>query len=234
VRQPFSAARFRCMIEAESLTERTMITLYTWGTPNGRKVSIALEEMGLPYEVKPVDIGKDVQFTPDYVTIAPNSKIPAIVDHDAPGGALSIFESGAILEYLAEKSGRFMPATEPGRSKVREWLYWQIGGLGPNLGQLGYFARRAPEPMPIAIARFRDESARLIQVMERQLSRHAYLAGPDYTVADMCSYAWTLGGLPGLKVLAGEALGPTPAVDRWLATLGAREGVIRGMAIPKV
>ncbi len=211
-----------------------MITLYTWTTPNGRKISIALEEMDLPYEVRTVDIGKDEQFAPAFLKIAPNNKIPAIVDHDAPGGPLSIFESGAILQYLAEKSGQFLPATNPGRAKVLEWMNWQIGGLGPMLGQLNFFARRAPEQLPLAIGRFRDETVRLMQVMERQLAHHAYLAGADYSIADMSAYAWTLGGLPGVKALAGDALGPTPAIDLWLATLGMRDGVKRGMAVPKV
>ena len=210
-----------------------MITLYTWTTPNGRKISIALEEMGLPYEVKPVNIGKDEQFAPDFLRISPNNKIPAIVDHDAPGGPLSVFESGAILQYLAEKSGRFLPASNPHRTKVLEWLNWQIGGLGPMLGQLNYFARRA-EQAPLALDRFRDEAVRLIKVMETQLAGNAFLAGPDYSIADMASYAWTLSGLPGLKQLAGDALGPTPATELWLATVGARAAVKRGMALPAV
>lgn len=210
-----------------------MITLYTWTTPNGRKISIALEEMGLPYEVRPVNIGKDEQFSPDFLRVAPNNKIPAIVDSDVSGG-LALFESGAILEYLADKSGQFLPASGPGRYKVLQWLHWQMGGLGPMLGQLNYFARRAPEQVPLAINRFRDEAVRLLKVMNKQLAANAYLAGPDYSIADMACYAWTLASLPGLKTLAGEALGPTPALDLWLMTVGSRDAVKRGMEVPKV
>ena len=211
-----------------------MITLYTWTTPNGRKISIALEEMGLAYEVKPVNIGKDEQFSPEFLRIAPNNKIPAIVDHDAPGGSLSIFESGAILQYLADKSGKYLPASGAGRYKVLEWLNWQIGGLGPMLGQLNYFAKRAPEQIPHAIARFRDESIRLIQVMEKQLGKNAYLAGSEYSIADMAAYGWIQAGLPILKTLAGDALGPTPATELWLLTVGGRDAVKRGMAVPAI
>lgn len=211
-----------------------MITLYTWTTPNGRKISIALEEMALPYEVKPVNLGKNEQFAPDFLRISPNNKIPAIVDHDAPGGPLAIFESGAILQYLAEKSGKFLPTTYPQRAKVLEWLNWQVGGLGPMLGQLNYFARNAPEQLPLAIGRFRDEGVRLIKVMEKQLAKNAYLAGPDYSIADMAAYAWTLGALPGLKQLAGDALGPVPATELWLMTVGSRDAVKRGMSVPAV
>ena len=211
-----------------------MITLYTWTTPNGRKISIALEEMGLPYEVKPINIGKDEQFAPDFLRIAPNNKIPAIVDHDAPGGPLSIFESGAILQYLADKTGQFLPASGAGRYKVLEWLNWQMGGLGPMLGQLNYFANRAPEKLPLAIGRFRDEGVRLMHVMEKQLASHAFLGGADYSIADMAAYGWTLGGLPGLKALAPDQLGPTPATDLWLMTVGGRDAVKRGMAVPQV
>lgn len=209
-----------------------MITLYTWSTPNGRKISIALEEMGLAYEVKPINIGKDEQFAPDFLRIAPNNKIPAIVDHDAPGGPLSIFESGAILQYLGDKSGKFLPKDYPARAKVLEWLNWQMGGLGPMFGQLNFFARRAPEKLPLAIDRFRDEGVRLVKVMEKQLGRNAYLAGADYSIADMASYAWTLGVLPLIKELAGDALGPVPATDLWLMSVGSRDAVKRGMAVP--
>ena len=211
-----------------------MITLYTWTTPNGRKISIALEEMGLRYEVKPINIGKDEQFSPEFLRIAPNNKIPAIVDHDSPGGPLSIFESGAILQYLADKSGKFLPKEYPSRAKVLEWVNWQMGGLGPMLGQLNFFARRAPERLPLAIDRFREEGIRLIKVMEKQLGKNAYLAGPEYSIADMACYAWTLAGLPVLKELAGDALGPTPATDLWLMTVGGRDAVKRGMAVPNV
>ena len=158
-----------------------MITLYTWSTPNGRKISILLEELGLPYEVRPVNIGKDEQFDPAFLAIAPNNKIPAIVDHDAEGGPLSLFESGAILTYLADKTGRFLAPSGPARWRTLEWLFWQVGGLGPMLGQLGYFAGRAPEKLPLAIGRFSDEARRLLGVMETRLAASSYLGGADYT-----------------------------------------------------
>ncbi len=137
-----------------------MITLYTWTTPNGRKISVALEEMGLAYEVKPVNIGADEQFAPAFLAISPNNKIPGIVDHGAPGGPVSVFESGAILVYLAEKSGKFLPASGPARASVLEWLFWQVGGIGPMFGQLLFFAVRAPERLPLAVDRFQDEAVR--------------------------------------------------------------------------
>ena len=211
-----------------------MITLYTWTTPNGRKISIALEEMGLPYAVKPIDISKSEQFSPEFLAVSPNNKIPAIIDHDAPGGPVCVFESGAILVYLAEKTGKFLPASGPTRAKALEWLFWQIGGVGPMFGQLFYFATRAPERLPPAIARFQDEAIRLLTVLEKRLVQVPYLAGDDYTIADIATYPWVAAGLPALRGLAGEALPATPGIDRWIATLAARPAVQLGMAIPKV
>lgn len=211
-----------------------MIKLYTWTTPNGRKVSILLEELGLPYEVHAIDIGKNEQFSSDFLKIAPNNKIPAIVDDEGPGGPISIFESGAILTYLAEKTGRFLPASGPARYKTLEWLNWQMGGLGPMLGQLGYFGVRASEKVPHAIERFTTEADRLLGVMDRQLAQHEYLAGAEYSIADIASYAWTLAATTLLKdTLAGKPENRT-AVHRWLATVGARPAVQRGMLVPKV
>ena len=211
-----------------------MITLYSWTTPNGRKISIALEEMGLPYEVRPINISANEQFGAEFLVVAPNNKIPAIVDHDAPGGPVSLFESGAILIYLAERSGRFLPASGAGRARVLEWLFWQVGGPGPMLGQLMYFANRAPEKLPLAIGRFRDESVRLIGVAEKRLSEAAFFGGADYSIADMAIYPWFAAAMAPLRVVAGEGLGATPALDRWMAAVGGRAAVQVGMAVPKV
>jgi GST-like protein len=209
-----------------------MITLYTWSTPNGRKISIALEEMGLPYEVKPVDISADAQFAPAFLAVSPNNKIPAIVDHDAAGGPVSLFESGAILIHLAERSGQFLPAGGAERAAVLEWLFWQVGGVGPIFGQLGYFALRAPEKLPAAITRFRDESVRLLGVMERRLAGSPHLGGA-YSIADMAAYPWVVAAFNLMRPVLAEAAGPLPSVERWLADIGARPAVQRGMAVPK-
>ena len=211
-----------------------MIDLYTWTTPNGRKASIMLEEVGLPYTVRAVNIGKDEQFTPEFLAVSPNNKIPAIVDHEAPGGPLAIFESGAILTYLAEKTGRFLPASGPDRYKTMEWLYWQIGGLGPMLGQLAYFAVRAKVKSPDAIERFTTENGRLFGVMEKRLGETEYLAGADYSIADIACYAWTLAAANQISQAAPEAWGENANIKRWLKTIGERPAVARGMAVPQV
>ena len=211
-----------------------MIDLYTWTTPNGRKASIMLEEVGLPYAVKAINIGKDEQFSPEFLAVSPNNKIPAIVDHDAPGGPLAIFESGAILVYLAEKTGQLLAASGPARYKALEWTFWQMGGLGPMLGQLAYFAVRAKEKSPDAIDRFTTESARLFKVMEGRLRDHPYLAGEAYSIADIACYGWTFAASNLLRQAAPAAWGDNPSIERWLADLGAREAVKRGMAVPKV
>jgi len=215
-----------------------MITLYTWTTPNGRKIPIMLEELGWKYEVHPVNIGKNEQFSPEFLAISPNNKIPAIVvddgDGDGDGERLTIFESGAILTYLAEKSGRFLAPAGPARFKALEWLHWQIGGLGPMLGQLGFFAKRSEEKAPLAIKRFTDEADRLLAVMDRRLTETEYLGGPDYTIADIASYPWTYAATTFLKDVLAESLSSKPAVHRWLGTVGNRPAVQRGMEIPKV
>jgi len=211
-----------------------MITLYTWTTPNGRKASIALEEMGLPYEVRPVNIGANAQFDPAFLAVSPNNKIPAIVDNDAAGGPVSIFESGAILVYLAEKSGQFLPAGGAARASVLEWLFWQVGGPGPMLGQLMYFANRAPEKLPLAISRFCEESVRLVGVAEKRLTQAAYLGGDAYSIADMATYPWLERAMQPLRALAGDALQATPALDRWMAAIAARPAVQRGMELPRI
>ena len=207
-----------------------MITLYTWKTPNGRKVPIMLEELGWEYRTVPIDLSKGEQHAPDFLALSPNNKIPALVDDVPEGGPVRIFESGAILQYLAEKSGRFLPASGPERYTVLEWLHWQIGGLGPMLGQLGYFANRAPEQVPLAIDRFKDECGRLIRVMNGRLAEANYLGG-DYSIADMACYPWTVAATTMLKVPLASALEHAPAVQSWLDRVGARPAVQRGMAV---
>jgi GST-like protein len=211
-----------------------MITLHTWTTPNGRKVPIMLEELGWAYEVRTVDLGKNEQYAPQFLEISPNNKIPAIVDDEAEGGPLTMFESGAILTYLAEKSGRFLAPSGPARYKALEWLHWQIGSLGPMLGQLGYFAVRAREKSAPAIERFTEEGGRLLAVMEKQLAQHPYLAGAEYSIADIAAYPWTVAASSFLKDVLADSLQDKPALHRWLAEVGARPAVQRGMQVPKV
>ncbi|KMO31945.1 glutathione S-transferase [Methylobacterium variabile] len=210
-----------------------MITLYTWSTPNGRKIPIMLEECGLPYSVVPVNIGKDEQFAPEFLRVSPNNKIPAIVDDGAEGGPLSVFESGAILTYLAEKTGRFLAPSGPARYKALEWLHWQVGGLGPMLGQLGFFAVRSDEKAPLAIKRFTDEADRLLRVMDKRLGEGPYLAGADYSIADIACYAWTLATTTFLQEPLEDTLGAVPKVHAWLELVGERPAVKRGMQVPR-
>lgn len=202
-----------------------MIDLYTWTTPNGRKISIALEEMGLPYTVHPINIGNDEQFSPDFLAISPNNKIPAIVDQDH---GVSVFESGAILTYLAEKSGKFLPAAPAERAKVLEWLAWQVGGFGPMLGQLNHFMNRSDEKMPLAIQRFFDESVRLHKVLDKQLAGRDYVAGA-YSIADMAIYPWSVVALGPIQGGSGESF---ENVAAWHARMGARPAVEKGMTVP--
>ncbi len=203
-----------------------MIDLYTWGTPNGQKASIMLEETGLEYEVHPVNIGEDEQFEAEFVAVSPNSKIPAIVDD-----GVSIFESGAILIHLAEKTGQFLAADGPARAKALEWLMFQMAGLGPMLGQTNHFLNTAPEKIPYAIERFLAESARLLKVLDDRLAEVEYLAG-DYSIADIACYPWTAVGLPPLKGAKPDVLGDAEHITRWLAEIASREAVIKGMAVP--
>jgi GST-like protein len=211
-----------------------MITLYTWTTPNGRKISIGLEELGLTYEVKPIDINKSEQFDPDFVKISPNGKIPAIVDHAAEGGPLHLFESGAILVYLAEKARQLLAPEGPELYTALQWIFWQTSGLGPTLGQLAFFVRNTKEKSPEAIERFTAETHRLFAVMDKRLNERAFLAGARYSIADIASYPWTLGASNMLKLAAPAAWGDFPAIERWLHEVGSRPAVKRGMAIPKV
>jgi GST-like protein len=211
-----------------------VIDLYTWKTPNGRKVSIMLEETGLPYRVHPVNIGKDEQFDPAFLKIAPNNKIPAIVDHAVDGEPLAVFESGAILLYLAEKTGKFLPTAPVARAKVLEWCFWQMGGLGPMAGQLGFFGVRASEKSALAIDRFVEEVARLLGVLERRLGEATWLGGDDYSIADMLTYPWMRSIEGYTQPVFPEALAFGPATQAWLAKIAARPAVARGMAVPEV
>ena len=207
-----------------------MIDLYTWTTPNGRKVSVMLEECALEYSVHPVNIRDGDQFKPEFVKICPNSKIPAIVDRDS---GLSMFESGAILVYLAEKTGKFLPAKQPGRGKVLEWLFWQMANVGPMFGQAGHFVNAAPEKIPYAIDRYLTESARLIKVLDDQLGRGEYVAG-DYSIADIANYPWVSVGFDLIKQGKPDVVGEGANVARWIKAIGARPAVKKGMEVPKV
>lgn len=209
-----------------------MIQFYTYTTPNGRKISIMLEELGIPYQVNVVNISNGEQFEADFLKVSPNNKIPAIVDEGANG--LAVFESGAILTYLAETYGQFLPASGEARYKTLEWLHWQIGGVGPMFGQLGYFTVYAKEKIPQAIARYTSEAERLLAVMDRRLTDNAYLAGEAYSIADMAAYPWVVNACEGafLGASLGAVLAEKPAVLRWLSDVGARPAVQRGMAVP--
>ena len=207
-----------------------MLELYFWPTPNGWKISIMLEECGLPYRVKPVRIGRGDQFQPEFLKISPNGRIPAIVDAEPPGGGppLAVFESGAILLYLAEKTGCLMPRDLAGRTAVTQWLMWQVGGLGPMAGQNGHFLLYAPEKLPYAIERYGAEVRRLYGVLERQLATTgAYVAG-DYSIADIAAFPWMM-----THKAQGLTLDEYPALKRWFAAIRAREAVQRGLAVGK-
>ncbi|MBV9860324.1 MAG: glutathione S-transferase N-terminal domain-containing protein [Alphaproteobacteria bacterium] len=204
-----------------------MIDLYTWATPNGRKVSILLEELGLDYRVHVVDIGTGDQFAPDYVAINPNGKIPAIIDRDATGGAVSVFESGAILVYLAQKTGRFLPTEPRRRYAVLEWLMLQVGSIGPMLGQAQHFRRFAPQSVPYAIGRYTQEAGRLYGVLDRRLAEQPFLGGAEYSIADVATYPWI-----ARHEWQGQALQSFPDLQRWFQTVGERPAVQRGVRVP--
>ena len=202
------------------------IELHYWATPNGFKISIMLEECGLPYTFYPVNISKGEQFKPDFLKISPNNRMPAIVDPDGPGGRpISIFESGAILQYLGRKTGKFYPADERGRVEVDQWLFWQMGGLGPMAGQLNHFKGYAIETLTYAINRYANEVHRLYGVMNTRLKDRAFLAG-KYSIADMACVGWV-----NLWERQGIDLNEFPNVKRWLETMKARPAVKRGMAL---
>jgi len=205
-----------------------MIELYYWPTPNGHKITLLLEEAGLPYTIKPVNIGRGEQFAPAFLAISPNNRMPAIVDTAPAGGGepVSVFESGAILLYLAEKCGRFLPADLRGRTTVLEWLFWQVGGLGPMLGQNHHFSRYAPEKLPYAIERYVNETRRLYGVLDRRLDGRAFLAGGDYTIADMAAYPWIV---PHEN--QGMVLAEFPHLQAWFEHIRQREGTQRAYAV---
>jgi GSH-dependent disulfide-bond oxidoreductase len=202
------------------------IDLYYWPTPNGWKISIALEEMGLPYEVHLVDITKGEQFAPDFLKVSPNNKMPAIVDHDTVGGEpISVFESGAILQYLGRKTGKFYPVNERKRVEVDQWLFWQMGGFGPMLGQTHHFRIYAPEKIEYAINRYTNEAKRLYGVLDKRLKDREFVAG-EYSIADMAIAPWAK-----LWERQGQVLTEMPNVKRWLDTVLARPAVQRGLAV---
>jgi len=203
------------------------IDLYTWSTPNGRKVSIALEELGLAYRAHAVNISKSEQFAPAFLAISPNNKIPAIVDPDGPGGApFSMFETGAILLYLADKTGQLMPEAPHARWAAMQWLMWQMGGFGPMLGQAHHFRRFAPERIAYAVDRYSNETRRLYGVLDKRLGEAEYLAG-DYSMADIATYPWA-----ARHEWQGIDLAAFENVKRWYDAIGARPAVERGMAVP--
>ena len=205
-----------------------MIDLYTWSTSNGRKASIMLEELGADYTVHPIHIGKGDQFTPDYLAINPNGKIPAIVDSDGPGGApITVFESGAILIYLAEKSGRFLPTEPVARMEVIQWLMFQMGGIGPMFGQVHHFLRAAKEQVPYGIERYGTEVRRLYGVLDRRLDGRDHLAGDGYSIADIATWPWVF-----RREWQQIDLADFPNVKRWFDAVGSRPAVERGMQIP--
>lgn len=201
-----------------------MIDLFYWPTPNGHKITLFLEEAGMDYTIHPVDITAGDQFRPEFLAISPNNRMPAIIDRTPKDGgeAISVFESGAILLYLAEKIGRFLPVDIRGRTSVTEWLFWQIGGLGPMAGQNHHFVQYAPEKVPYAITRYVNETNRLYGVMDRRLAQVPFLGGADYSIADMASYPWIVpwkGQLQNLEEF--------PHLKRWLEDIGERPATIR-------
>ena len=200
-----------------------MIDLHYWPTPNGHKITMFLEETGLPYEIIPVDIGRGAQFEPDFLKIAPNNRMPAIVDHEPAGGGepVSVFESGAILVYLAEKTGQFLPSEMRLRVEVLQWLFWQMGGLGPMLGQNHHFKVYAPETLTYAINRYVNETTRLYNVLNRRLADREFVAG-DYSIADMASYPWIV---PYER--QGQKLEDFPHLQRWFEAIRARPATVR-------
>jgi GST-like protein len=204
-----------------------MIEVWTWPTPNGHKVHIALEELGLPYAVKAVNIGKGEQFQPEFLAITPNHRIPALVDPDGPGGErIEMFESGAILIYLAEKTGHLIPADPAARYSCLQWLMFQMGGVGPMFGQYGHFNNYAPEKIPYAMERYANEVKRLHRVLEKRLSQAEYLAGDAYSIADIATYPWLR--FPERR---GIDFAEFPAVQRWFEAIDARPAVQRGVAV---
>lgn len=216
-------------MSAAPITQTQPIELYYWPTPNGWKISIMLEELGVPYVVKYINIGKGDQFAPDFLKIAPNNRMPAIIDPQGPDGApISVFESGAILQYLGRKFKQFYPQDERKRVAVDEWLMWQMGGLGPMSGQAGHFRVYAPEKVEYGINRYTNEVNRLYGVLNRQLEQHDYIAGADYSIADIASVGWI-----SAHQSYDQKLEDFPALKRWYEAVTSRPAVQRGMALGK-
>jgi GST-like protein len=201
-----------------------MIDVHFWPTPNGLKITLFLEETGVPYTLHKVDIGKGDQFKPEFLAISPNNRIPAIVDHSPKGGGqpISVFESGAILLYLAEKTGKFIPSDLRARVEVLQWLFWQVGGLGPMAGQNGHFNVYAPEKIPYAIGRYVKETTRLYSVLDKRLASRRFVAGDDYSIADMASYPWIV---PHER--HAQVIGDFPNLKRWFDEIAARPATVR-------
>jgi len=206
-----------------------MIDLHYWTTPNGHKITMFLEEAGLAYKIIPVNIGTGAQFQPEFLAIAPNNRIPAIVDHDPKGGGrpLSLFESGAILLYLAEKTGKFLPTDLYGRAETLQWLFWQMGGLGPMAGQNHHFSQYAPEKLPYAIERYVKETNRLYGVLNKRLADREFIVGA-YSIADMACYPWIV---PYER--QGQDLNQFPHLKRWFETIQARPATVKAYALAK-
>ncbi len=205
-----------------------MIDFYYWPTPNGWKVSILLEELGVPYTVIPVNIGQGDQFKPEFLAISPNHRMPAIVDHDVDGEPVAVFESGAIMFYLAEKYGRFMPSDPLGRKETLEWLFWQVGNLGPMAGQYSHFVNYAPKEQVYGHDRYKNEYHRCLGVLERRLEGRAFILGDDYSIADMISWPWVL-----IAKAMGQPLDEFPNVVRWRAAVKDRPAVQKGVDVGK-
>jgi GST-like protein len=207
--------------------DSAMIDLYYWPTPNGHKITLFLEESGVEYRIVPVDISKGDQFKSEFLAFSPNNRMPAIIDHAPQDGGkpISVFESGAILVYLADKSGQFMAQDIRGRNATLEWLFWQVGGLGPMAGQNHHFSRYAPEKLPYAIERYVKETNRLYGVMDKRLSAQPYLAGQEYSIADMAAYPWIVPWK-----LQAQDLGQFPALQRWFDGIAARPATVRAYA----
>ena len=204
-----------------------MIDVYSWATPNGHKVHIMLEECGLPYRVHPINIGAGDQFKPEFLKISPNNKIPAIVDDKGPDGQpISLFESGAILLYLASKTGKFLPRSDRQKFEVLQWLMFQMGGVGPMLGQAHHFRIYAPEKIEYAVNRYTNEARRLYGVMDRQLATHRYIAGDEYTIADIAIFPWLRSWQN-----QGIAWADYPSLKKWFDTIAARPAVMRGVQV---
>jgi GST-like protein len=213
---------------ARSVGRKTQapIELYFWPTPNGFKITIMLEECGLPYVIKPVNIGRGDQFKPEFLAISPNNRMPAIIDPNGPGGKpISVFESGAILQYLGRKTGKFYPKDERRHTAVEEWLFWQVGGVGPMAGQAHHFRSYAPEQIPYAVERYTREVGRLYGVIDKRVADRDFLAG-EYSIADMATYPWAK-----LWKRQGQELDRLPNFARWMERMQARPAVARGMAV---